>query len=265
MSFIKDYWQEIQNGNIIAGAYIKLELAKLVGEIDNPNLVIDYEASNKRIDFIEKECRHSEAPFAGKPFKLMLFQKAIIEALFAIKVYSAELKRPIRKYQEMLLVEGRKGGKTPFAAAISLAEWFCGEQGTKILYGSNDYDQADLLYTATDNMREASIKLSKCTHRNQKGIYFGNLRKRTRKGKFGYLNKGSIRKISAKGKNKEGRNIKIGIVDEIHEMEDNKLIMPIRQALSTQQEPLYIEITTEGFTEDGYLDERLTAAKKPLS
>ena len=29
--------------------------------------------------------------------------------------------------------------------------------------------------------------------------------------------------------------------------------MPIRQALSTQDEPLYFELTTEGFTNDGYL------------
>ena len=263
--FIQQYYGEIQNGNIPACSFIKQMLHILIDELNDPDLIIDYADSNKHIDFIEKECRHSEAPFAGKPFKLMLFQKAIVEALFAIKVYSDELKRPIRKYKEMLLLEGRKGGKTPFVAAISLAEFFCGEMGTKILYGSNDYEEAGLLFDATANMREDSPKLAACTHKNLTGIYFGNKKRRTMRGKYSYLNKGSIKKISAKTSAKEGRNIKVGVVDEIHEMKDNSLIMPIRQALSTQDEPLYIEITTEGFIEDGYLQERITAAKKVLA
>ena len=83
-------------------------------------------------------------------------------------------------------------------------------------------------------------------------------------GKFGSQNKGSIRKLSARAGAKEGKNIKLGIVDEVHEMKDNSLVMPIRQALSTQDEPIYIEITTDGFVDNGYLDERLTLAKQVL-
>ena len=48
-------------------------------------------------------------------------------------------------------------------------------------------------------------------------------------------------------------------------MEDDTLVMPIRQALSTQDEPLYFELTTEGFTQDGYLDKRLIDARKVLN
>ena len=47
-------------------------------------------------------------------------------------------------------------------------------------------------------------------------------------------------------------------------MKDNTLVMPIKQALSTQDEPIYIEITTEGFTDNGYLDERLMTARQVL-
>ncbi len=71
--------------------------------------------------------------------------------------------------------------------------------------------------------------------------------------------------MSARTSAKEGRNIKIGVVDEVHEMKDDSFIMPIRQALSTQDEPLYIEITTDGFTEGGYLDERLKMAASVLN
>ena len=263
-SWIREYWQGIESGDIIVGYYVRVQMERLVSELDNPAYKIDLQESQKRINFIERECRHSEAPFAGKPFKLLLFQKAIIEAIFAILRWNDELGRYIRKYQEVILVLGRKNGKTPLASAISLSEWVCGEMGTKILYGSNDYDQADLLYMATDAMREAAPKLARCTRRNQKGIFWGGRKQRSNTGKFSSQNKGSIRKLSARTSAKEGKNIKVGIVDEVHEMKDNTLVMPIRQGLSTQDEPLYIEITTEGFTDNGYLDERLTLAKQVL-
>lgn len=263
-SYIRAYWQDICEGRVTVGYYIKRQMELLIADLDNPELQIDFAESEKRIRFIERECRHSEAPFAGKPFLLMLWQKAFIEAIFAIKIYNDEAGRFIRKYQEVLLVVGRKGGKTPLASAISLSEWCCGEMGTKILFGSNDYDQADLLFMAADAMREASPKLARCTRRNQKGLFFGNIKQKSRVGKFTSQNKGSIRKISARTGAKEGRNIKIGVVDEIHELKDDTLIMPIRQALSTQEESLYIELTTEGFTDDGYLDERLKLAAAVL-
>lgn len=264
-SYIRAYWEEIQSGKAIVGHYVKQQMKMLIADLDNPNLKIDFADSDKRIRFIEKECRHSEAPFAGKPFILMTWQKAIIEAIFAIKTYNDELQKYVRKYQEVLLVVGRKNGKSPVASAITLAEWCCGEMGTKILYGSNDYDQADLLFMATDAMREASPKLAKCTRRNQKGIFFGSLKQKTHVGKFTSQNKGSIRKMSAHTSAKEGRNIKVGVVDEVHELKDDGFIMPIRQALSTQNEPLYIELTTEGFVEDGYLDSRLKLAEGVLN
>ena len=263
-SYIRAYWNDIQSGAAIVGYYVHRQMEMLMDDLENPELQIDLEESEKRIRFIERECRHSEAPFAGKPFILLPFQMAIVEAIFAIKLYDKELGRYVRKYQEVLLVVARKNGKTPLASAISLAEWVCGEMGTKILYGSNDYDQADLLYAATDAMREASPKLARCTRRNQKGIFFGGKRQKNHVGKFTAQNKGSIRKLSARTSAKEGRNIKVGIVDEVHELKDNTFIMPILQALSTQEEPLYIEITTEGFTDDGYLDARLKLAEAVL-
>ena len=263
-SYIREYWKDICEGRAIVGYYVRRQVELLIADLENPNLQIDFAESEKRIRFIERECRHSEAPFAGKPFLLMTWQKAVIEAIFAIKIYNDEVGRYVRKYQEVLLVVARKNGKTPSASAISLSEWCCGEMGTKILFGSNDYDQADLLFMAADAMREASPKLARCTRRNQKGLFFGNLRQKNHVGKFTSQNKGSIRKISARTSAKEGRNIKVGVVDEVHELKDDALIMPIKQALSTQDESLYIELTTEGFTDEGYLDERLKLAAAVL-
>lgn len=267
-SYLHLYAEKIKSGQIIAGTHIKQGIRRFLDDFDDPELRIDLSESDKRIRFIEHECKLYEAPFSGRPFKLELFQKAIIESIYAIKKWNPEANFGkggwVRKYQDVLILIARKNGKTPLVAAISLSEFMCGEMGTKILYGSNDFEQADLAFSATDAMREESPSMAKRTRRNQKGIFFGNPKHRKTKGKYSYQNKGSIRKISANGKNKEGRNIKVGVVDEVHEMEDDHLIMPIQQALSTQDEPLYFEITTEGFTEDGYLDHRLADAQKVL-
>lgn len=269
-SWILKYIELIDKGDIIIGEELLLQLEKLKKELTDPiyqnimKLEIDLNESNKRIKFIERECKHFEAPHAGKPFILEIFQKAFIEAIFAIKIYDEEVGRYVRKYQDILFLVGRKNGKTPLIGAICLSEWFCGEMGKKILCASNDFEQADLMFQAINSMREESRTLEKVTRKNLKGIYFGNPKTKKKKGKFSYQNKGSIRKLSAKSGAKEGRNIGIGAVDEVFEMEDDSLIMPIRQALSTQDEPLYFELTTEGFTQDGYLDKRLIEARKVL-
>ncbi|EJT5915758.1 terminase large subunit [Clostridium perfringens] len=248
-----------------------LQLKTLKKEIADPiyqkvnKIKIEFEDSEKRINFIQNECKHFEAPHAGKPFILEIWQKAFVEAIFAIKIWDDELGKYVRKYQDVLFLVGRKNGKTPFISAICLSEWFCGEMGKKILCASNDYEQADLMFQAINSMREESKTLEKVTRKNIKGIFFGNPKQKKKKGKFSYQNKGNIRKLSAKSGAKEGRNIGVGAVDEVFEMKDDTTVMPIRQALSTQDEPLYFELTTEGFTQGGYLDDRLIDARKVLN
>jgi phage terminase large subunit-like protein len=263
-SYLWEYIGRVESGEEVAGLEIKATCELLKEHFSDHSIRINLEAAHKRIRFIEEKCKLYEAPFAGKPFKLALFQKAIIESLFAFEIYDFELDRHVRKYQDLLLMIGRKNGKSPFAAAIGLAEFFCGPEGIKVLAASNDYDQADIVFQAINAMREESKSLEKVTRKNIKGIYFGHMKNKKTNGKFSHRNKGNIRKISAKTGAKEGRNVGVVIVDEVHELKDNELIMPLRQALSTQDEPLYIEITTEGFITDGYLDDRLIEARRVL-
>lgn len=263
-SYLLEYIEKCKSGEILIGHELMQMFDILLPYFENEEIRFETADAHKRIKFIEKECKHYEAPFAGKPFILTLRQKAFTEALYSFKTFDEEVNRWIRLYQETLLLVGRKCGKTPFIAALVLAEFFCGEMGTKALCSSNDYEQADIMFQAIDSMREESHALEKVTRKNIKGIHFGNPKNRKTKGKFSYQNKGNIRKISAKTGAKEGKNIKVGAVDEAHELKNNASTMPIRQALSTQDEPLYFEMTTEGFTEDGYLDDRLKEARQVL-
>jgi len=259
-----EYIQKCKSGEIVVGRELIQMLDILIDNYKNPEIEYDTADAEKRINFIQKECKFYEAPFAGKPFILTLRQQAFIHAFYNFKIYSEEYNRLVRLFTEYLMLIGRKCGKTPFVAAMDLAEWFCGPKGTNVLLSSNDYSQADLMFKAIDAMREESLALERVTRKNIRGMFFGNPRKPKRKGKFSYQNKGSIVKISAKTGSKEGKNISIGSADEIHELKNNESIMPIRQALATQPEPIYGEITTEGFVEDGYLAGRLKEARQVL-
>ena len=267
-SFLIEYYKRCRTGDKTIGRELKTQLEMLIQDIVYPSEYrFELEAAHKRIHFIEREIKHFEAPFAGKPFILTLEQKAIAEALFGFYFFDEELLgggKWVRRYKEFLLLIARKNGKTPFAAALTLAEWFCGEPGQKIMCASNDYEQAGLVFDCINNFREESKVLSRCTRKNNKGIFFGNPKQRKKRGKFSSQNKGSIKKMSAKSGAKEGRNLKIVIVDEVHEMQDRTTVMPLRSSMTTQEEPLYMEITTEGVVHDGYLDERLRDARAVL-
>lgn len=264
-SFLLEYISKCKSGEITVGQELMVQLDVLLEHFNNKEIKIDFTEAHKRIKFIETKCKHFEAPFAGKPFILDIFQKAFVEAIYMFQIYDEEIGRWVRLHQDVLFLVARKNGKTPLISALCLAEYFCGEIGTRILCSSNDYEQADLMFQAINSMREESRSLEKVTRCTVKGIFFGNPKNKNAKGKFSKKNKGTIKKISAKTGAKEGKNIKVGAVDEVHELKDNTSIMPIRQAVSTQDEPLYIELTTEGVINDGYLDERLREARQVLN
>lgn len=261
-SYLLKYIEEIEKGNIIIGKELKTQLEILREDTNNPLFKFDLTEAHKRITFVQVECRHSISPFAGKPFILSLWQKAIMEALYGF--YMEIDGEWYRRFTEMLLIVGRKNGKSSYCSSLALAEFFCGNIGTNIMCASNDYDQASILFDEVNNMREESRKLDKVSRKNIKGIFMGNPKQKTHKGKFTSQNKAKIKKLSVRTGGKEGRNLDVAIADETHEMKDESLIMPLKQSMSTKDEPLLIEITTEGFINDGHLSNALKTARSIL-
>lgn len=77
--WIEQYHDDIESGKIITGTYVRIMIDKLMDELHDDDIKKDFSDSNKRIHFIENECRHAQAPFAGKPFELMLWQKLLLK------------------------------------------------------------------------------------------------------------------------------------------------------------------------------------------
>ncbi|MDF2591389.1 MAG: phage Terminase [Clostridia bacterium] len=261
-SYLIEYYKKCKSKEIIIGKELMAQLEILMNDMDSSSYRFDVTEAHKRIKFIEHECKHSISPFAGAPFLLELWQKAFLEAKYSF--YMEIEGKWLRRFNRTLLLIGRKNGKTTLCAADSLAEFFCGNVGTNILCASNDYEQAGLVFDEINNMREESPKLEKVSRKNIKGIFMGNPKQKKKKGKFSKQNKAKIKKLSVKTGAKEGKNVDKAVIDEVHEMEDNSLVAPIVQSTSTKDEAMIDEISTEGFTQDGYLDGELKEARLAL-
>lgn len=237
---------EYYESPLIVGEEMKINLENLIEELDSGEYKYDTTFSDLLIDFMENCIRLTKSPFYNVPMKLMLWQKAWIEALFSFKIYDNELKKWVDRFTETLLLIGRKNTKSETSSGLCDAIASIGGEGMDIICGSNTYDQALILYEACDKMRVMIDPNNDDTWRNRQGLtwtYNGN----------------KIKTMSDRTKNKEGRNIDIAVVDEIHEMVNDSLITPIIQSMSIKDNKKLIKITTEGFTEDGYLDKDLIA------
>jgi phage terminase large subunit-like protein len=83
MTYLEQYLHEIQSGNILVGQELETVLVQLVEDTKDPRYRYEPKRAKKRIEFIERFCKHTKSPFHGKPFKLELWEKAFIEVIYS--------------------------------------------------------------------------------------------------------------------------------------------------------------------------------------
>ena len=252
-SHLLRYIGEIELGKIIVGQELYFELCNLKEDFHNDEYIYNTEDANIRMNFMENCVRLTKSPFYNKPMKLMLWQKALIECFYSFKLAKESMDRGmwIDRFKKLLLLIARKNTKSETSSALALSEFVCGNEGSDIVASSNDDAQASIVFDAIDTMRQLIDPDDLDSKRNQRFI----------------LNKNSntkIFKLSDRTKNKEGRNIDFAIVDETHEMKENIIGKSIEQSQSLKDNPKFINITTEGFVEDGYLDQELEKARRVI-
>lgn len=246
------YREEIRKGNIIAGEEMIRELDNLIRDLDSEEYFYDIDEFKRRTEFMENCCRLTKSPYYNKPMKLMLWQKAWLEALYSFKMYDPFLERWTFRFNETLLLIARKNTKSETSSALCLTDFIMGGEGRDIVCSSNTDEQANILFDAVDTMRILIDPDQKDTWKNRRGLTC-------------FLNNNKVTKLSERTKNKEGKNIDLAVCDEIHEMADNTLFKPIEQSTGVKDHYLIILITTEGFVEGGFLDEKLKAYRAVIS
>jgi len=248
VTYLEQYVEAIESRQIIVGQELDAVLKQLVEDINDDRYIYDTKRAHRRIAFIERFCKHTKSPFHGKPFILELWEKAFIEVVYGF--LRSSTKR--RRFKRVILLISRKNGKSTLTAALAFTELMMGSGGSDIVCSSNDDAQASIIFLEIGAMREMFDPSSKRTHKNLRWI-------------INKKNKSKVFKLSEKTQNKEGYNIEFGILDESHEMKDNSIAKPIEQSQSTKDEPLFVNITTEGFVNDGYLDKELQYARRVIA
>lgn len=258
MSYLIDYRNAIKNGEILAGEEMKSELENLIEDMQDSRYIYDTTDADERIDFMENCIRLTKSPFYGRPMKLMLFQKAFIEALYSFKLAdqtftdSSGNVKHVDRFQKAVLLISRKNTKSETCSALTLTESIIGNEGSDLVCSSNDDMQASILYDAIDVMRLMIDPEQRDTGRNQRCMKI-------------LATNSKIFKLSDRTRNKEGRNIDFAVIDEVHEMKENTIIKSIEQSQSLKDNPKLIIITTEGFVNDGALDEILRDCRRVIN
>lgn len=249
-SFLLEYKAKAETGEVIIGQELKIELSNLEEDLKDDRFFYDTADAMLRMNFIEGCVRLTKSPFYNKPMRLMLWQKALIEAFYSFKMsaQSAERGITIDRFKKLLLLIARKNCKSEMSSALGNAEFIVGNAGSDIVASSNDDAQASIVYDAIDTMRSLIDPNNLDTKRNQRFI-------------LNKVTNSKIFKLSDRTRNKEGRNIDFAIIDETHEMKDNVIAKSIEQSQSLKFNPKFINITTEGFIIDGYLDSELKKAR----
>lgn len=155
---IREYYDLILKRRIAASKKVRKTYRELVRIMDDPESRWKYNTkkANHALEFIENYCRHSKGKFGGKHFTLELWQKALVAATFGF----VSKETGLRKHRQVLLVVGRKNGKSTLAAAIGLYMQVAdGEPGAEVYACATKKDQAKIIWKEAVRMVRKSPSL----------------------------------------------------------------------------------------------------------
>lgn len=241
------YFSDIANGKIIACEKMKSISHILLENFYNPGeFHFDYEIAKRHTDFVEKFCKLPSGRM-GYPLKLELFQKARSQALFGFVDDHG-----YRQYNECLIVEGRKNGKTTETAAIEIDLLINDNEGAPQIYNiATMLDQAKLGFNACHKMIRQSPMLRKHVKKRASDLYFG-------------YNMGLIRALASNSNSLDGLDVHGAVIDELAAIKNRDIYDLIKQAMGARKQPLLFCITTNGFIRDGIFDKQYEYATNIL-
>lgn len=239
-NYIVEYHDKIERGQIIAGKWIKKIYKILVDGIKSGDWDFDEKKANKAIQFIENFCHHSKG--RNDLFKLELWQKAIVSAIFGI----LDKKTHRRQFREIFLLVGRKNGKSLFAAAImAYVAYIDGEYGSELYCLAPKLDQADIVYDSFYKITQAEEELAEVTKKRRSDIYIAELNT-------------TIKKIAFNAKKADGFNPTMTTNDEMEAWPGEQGLKQYEVMVSgtgARTEPITLSTSTAGYVNDGIFDE----------
>lgn len=247
-NYIYAYYQQIQDGTVIVGRWIRLVFEYLLKGLENKEFYFDQKKANKAIKFIENFCHHCEG--RSDLLELELWQKAIVSAIFGIVDADG-----LRQFREILIIVARKQGKSLLAAGIAAYCLYAdGEYGARVFCVAPKLDQADIIYSAIWQTIAAEPELTEMTKRRKSDYYVE-------------ATNSTVKKIAFNAKKSDGFNPSLAVCDEIAAWPGDQGIKQyevMTSALGARKQPLILAISTAGYISEGIYDELTKRATRFL-
>ena len=244
----EEYFGKIVDGKIVACDKMRRIAEVLLERYLSPDeFHFDGDIAKRHTKFIETFCKLPSGN-VGQPLKLELFQKARLQALFGF-VDDNDL----RQYNECLIIEGRKNGKTTETAAVEIDMLIDDKEGSPQIYNiATMLDQAKLGFNAAVKMVRQSPMLSANVKKRASDLYFD--------GNFGF-----IKALASNSNSLDGLDVHCGVIDELSAIKNRDIYDLIKQAMGARRQPLLFCITTNGYVREGIFDAQYKYASDILN
>lgn len=208
------------------------------GEVEKHTYIFDKEKSLKCIRFIEHFCKQSKGKWSGKPLKLELFQKAMLEAAFGF----VDKETGYRKYKKVIFFVARKNGKSVLDSGIATYMLTKdGEGGAEIYSVATKKEQSKIVWEETKKMIKKNPKLASKIRCLIGGIYYDS-------------NDSVFRALASDSNSLDGLNAHLVIADEVHAWTNKNLLDVMYDSMSARTQPMLIETSTMGTIRQNVFD-----------
>ena len=268
-NWIYTYYQGIKNGTYTVGRWIELVYEYIIKGLQEKQFFFDAKKANEAIEWVEAHCFHTEGPLAPGPIVLEPWQKAFISSIYGLVDENG-----LRQFREILLVVGRKNGKTKLASALGNYEFQSSEYGTKVFCIAPKLDQADLVYNDLWQMVTLDPDYKKlkeyCSEKNAQRlkIHDDSELPRHRMSDLAIpATNSTVKKIAFSAKKSDGFNPSLCICDEIASWEGDaglKQYDVLKSGMGARPEGITLSCTTSGYINDSIYDEMMKRATRFL-
>ena len=249
-NYIFSYYQQIQDGSVIVGKWVKRAYEMIIKGLETKAFFYSHKKAQAAILFIENFCHHHEGELAPGKIKLELWQKAFISTMFGI-VNEAGL----RQFHEVVLIMGRKNGKTLLAAAIAAYCTFLdGEYGARIYFAAPKLEQASLCFEAYHQMILKEPELDAMAQKRRTDIYVKEWN-------------ATAKALAFNAQKSDGLNIQLAVCDECSSWKGDaglKFYEVLKSSVGARRQPIILSITTSGYLNDGIYDELVKRGTRVL-
>ena len=259
-NYIYSYYQGIKNGKYTVGKWIELVYDYIIEGLQEKRFFFDNHKASEAIDWIEEHCFHTEGELAPGKIKLELWQKSFLSCVYGLVDENGR-----RQFREILLVVGRKNGKTKMASALGDYEFRCGGYGSRVFCLAPKLDQADLVYndiwqmvTLDPEYKRLKEILSEKDEHNKKVHDDAELPRHRMSDLAIPGTNSTVKKIAFSAKKSDGFNPSLCICDEVASWEGDaglKQYEVMKSGMGARPEGILLSCTTSGYINDSIYDE----------